>query len=244
MEKNETLYIVVPAYNESKNIINFVKDWYPIVEKYNAGGKSRLLIINDGSKDNTYDLLQHLQAEFPYLQPLSKENSGHGPTLIFGYSYALNQGADYIFQTDSDGQTNPQEFENFWKLRKNYDALFGVRTVREDGKFRAFTERVLCILLKCFFSVNIPDSNAPFRLMTASYLKEFLPKLPSDYNLPNVMLTTFGAYYHKKIKFIKITFKNRQEGVNSINIKKIIKIGIKALGDFKRIKTSIKQMEG
>lgn len=52
------LYIVIPAYNESENIINCVNDWYPIVEGHNEEGKSRLIIINDGSKDNTYNILQ------------------------------------------------------------------------------------------------------------------------------------------------------------------------------------------
>ena len=52
-----TLYIVVPAYNESENIEALIEDWYPVVERYNEKGDSRLVIINDGSKDNTYEML-------------------------------------------------------------------------------------------------------------------------------------------------------------------------------------------
>lgn len=43
----------------------------------------------------------------PLFQPLTKQNEGHEPTVLYGYRYALEHGADYIFQTDSDGQTNP-----------------------------------------------------------------------------------------------------------------------------------------
>jgi len=46
----------------------------------------------------------------------------------------IKSGADWIFQTDSDGQTNPDEFEAFWCRREKYDALFGNRTVRGDGR--------------------------------------------------------------------------------------------------------------
>ena len=105
----DSLYIVVPAYNESDNIEKFVNDWYPVVEAHSGDGNSRLVIINDGSKDDTYEKLLSLAETRPYLVPLTKTNGGHGPTLIYGYRYAIEQGADYIFQTDSDGQTVPSE---------------------------------------------------------------------------------------------------------------------------------------
>ena len=50
---SDVLYIVVPAYNESENIKQLIQDWYPIVEFYNGEGNSRLVIVNDGSTDNT-----------------------------------------------------------------------------------------------------------------------------------------------------------------------------------------------
>ena len=52
------LYIIIPAYNEEKNIKNVIVDWYPIVEKYNGNGKSRLVVIDDGSKDKTYEIMK------------------------------------------------------------------------------------------------------------------------------------------------------------------------------------------
>ena len=232
----DQLYIVVPAYNEAANIENLVKDWYPVVEQHDGGGASRLVVVNDGSKDDTYEILLKLAKDRPMLQPLTKKNGGHGPAVLFGYRYAVEKGADFIFQTDSDGQTNPDEFEAFWDKRYEYDAQFGNRTVRGDGQQRAFVEKSLCRLLKHYFKVTIPDSNAPFRLMTRDYVEEYIQKMPADYNLPNVMLTTFGNYYHRKIRFIPISFRPRQGGVNSINVKKIVKIGRRALKDFRNFR--------
>ncbi|NMA06605.1 MAG: glycosyltransferase family 2 protein [Ruminococcaceae bacterium] len=188
-----SLYIVIPAYNEEANITKTIEDWYPVIESHNSEGNSRLVVVNDGSKDNTYELLLQLAKTRPLLIPLTKKNGGHGSAVIFGYKYALESGASYIFQTDSDGQTDPNEFEGFWKLREQYDAVFGNRNRREDGKSRIFVEKTLCMILRLYFRVRIPDSNAPFRLMNADYLSEYFPKLPSEnYNLPNVMITTFG----------------------------------------------------
>ena len=67
-----------------------------------------------------------------------------------------------------------------------------------------------------------------------------MDRFDADYNLPNIMLTTFFAHYKEKLTFGTITFKPRQAGTNSINIKKIVKIGWKALGDFHNFKKGMK----
>ena len=79
-----SLYVVIPAYNEELNIERCVDDWYSVVEKHNDGGTSRLVIVNDGSKDQTYEKLQKLAADRPLLIPLTKENGGHGSAVLFG----------------------------------------------------------------------------------------------------------------------------------------------------------------
>ena len=233
------LYIVVPAYNEAENIDNLIADWYPIVQKYNGDGESRLVIIDDGSKDNTYELLCKYAQDRPLLQPLTKTNSGHGPTVLYGYRYAIENEADYIFQTDSDGQTKPEEFHQFWDLMGDYDAVLGNRSARQDGESRKFVENTLRFILKIIFGVSVPDANAPFRLMKRELVEKFISKMPEDFNLPNVMFTTYFTYFKEKVQFIKVTFMPRQGGKNSINIKKIIKIGWKALGDFANLKKHI-----
>lgn len=236
-----SLYIVVPAYNESDNIEALIMDWYPVIDSHDAEGMSRLVVVNDGSKDDTYKKLCALAENRPLLTPLDKPNGGHGPTVLYAYRYAIDNNADWIFQTDSDGQTDPAEFEQFWQLRNDYDAIIGSRPDRKDGWSRKLVEKTLLLILRLTFGVSIPDSNAPFRLMKRELVEKHINKMPYDFNLPNVMLTTYFAYFKENIKFIDITFKPRQGGVNSINIKKIIKIGWKAVGDFRQLKKQINE---
>ena len=235
----ETLYIIIPAYNESVNIRQCVEDWYPVVEAHNQNGKSRLVIINDGSKDDTYQILLELAKERPLLLPLTKENGGHGPTVLYGYRYAIENGSDFIFQTDSDGQTTPSEFELFWNKRNEYDAILGNRIVRGDGKQRKFVENVVCILLRLIFGVKVEDANAPYRLMRTQLVAKYIDKLPEDYEIPNIMFTTYFVYNEEKTVFIPITYKPRNGGTTSINLRKFIKIGWKAVGDFRKFKKEI-----
>lgn len=235
----DKLYIIIPAYNEEENIENVINDWYPVVEK--VGGESRLVIINDGSKDNTYEIMQKIKAEkgLTMFEPMTKENGGHGATILFGYHYAIEQGADYIFQTDSDGQTLPDEFWQFWEEREQYDMLIGHRSKRKDGSSRVFVTKTLKVVIKLCFGVTVTDANTPFRVMKVSTLKEYIGLIPKDYNLSNVIISVIYAKRKLKVKYIPITFRQRQGGVNSINIRKIVAIGKQAVKDFKVIGKTI-----
>ena len=226
----DKLYIVIPAYNEEENIQDIIKDWYKIVDK--IGNDSKLVIIDDGSKDSTYSIMKKEAAKRPAFEPLTKQNGGHGATVLYGYNYGIKQGADYIFQTDSDGQTLPEEFWKFWKLRDKYAMVIGHRINRQDGLSRLFVTKVLKVVLQLCFHVTLKDANTPFRLMQAENLKENIKLIPKDYNLSNVLVSVIYGKKKLPVKYLPITFRPRQGGVNSINMKKIIKIGRQAVKDF------------
>jgi glycosyltransferase involved in cell wall biosynthesis len=235
---NEILYIVMPAYNEEANIESVVQQWHPVVEKINNG--SRLLIVNDGSKDKTGEILSSLTEKYPLLIPISKPNSGHGSTLLFAYRKAIEAKADYIFQTDSDGQTNPDEFWTFWKNKNSYDFQIGSRNARQDGFGRIIVTKVLRLLVWSIFGTWVRDANTPFRLMKTERLNPILKIIPEDFFLCNVVISTIAVKWGERCQWYPITFKPRQGGINSINFKRIFKIGIKAMGDFRMINRKIK----
>lgn len=231
----DKLYIVIPAYNEEANIEKVIKEWYPVVERYHGDGDSRLVVIDDGSKDKTYEIMCHMQEGRPLLCPVTKPNAGHGATVLFGYQYALEHGADYVFQTDSDGQTLPEEFYQFWPLREQYAMIIGYRNKRQDGFSRILVTKTLKMVIWLCFHVSVTDANTPFRLMEARALRENIQWIPEGFNLSNVLLSVIYAKKKQLVKYIPITFRPRQGGKNSINLPKIIKIGRDALRDFIRL---------
>lgn len=235
--KCDNLYIVMPAYNEESNIEAVIEQWYPVVEK--IGGESRLLVINDGSKDSTYAKIRECEKGRPRLLGIDKKNEGHGATILYGYKMAIQKGADYIFQTDSDGQTLPEEFWNLWNDRKQCGLLIGHRKGRQDGFSRVFVTKVLKYVLFLTFKVMVKDANTPYRLMKASQLKEVLKKIPEGFNLSNVLMTVIYKKDNLGVKYYPITFRPRQGGKNSINMKRIIGIGKKAWLDFRKLNRRI-----
>lgn len=231
----------MPAYNEAENIEETIKQWYPIVEKLSMDGvDSKLCIANDGSKDKTYEIMKGLQTKYSLFEPIDKSNSGHGATVLYLYRHAIANGANYIFQTDSDGQTNPDEFWQMWDNREKYDFQIGHRLGRQDGGSRVFVTKTLRLVVWLMFHEWVTDANTPFRLMRADKLQPIMDVIPQDYFLCNVAISAIAVKWNYKIGWYKITFKPRQGGVNSINMKRIFKIGWKALGDFMKINHSLK----
>ena len=233
------IYFVMPAYNEAENIEETIKQWYPVVEK--CGKDCRLVIANDGSKDDTFSKMLSLKSTYPQFEPLDKPNSGHGATVLYLYRYALEHGADYIFQTDSDGQTNPDEFWQMFENREKYDFQIGHRLGRQDGASRVFVTKTLRFVVWLMFHEWVIDANTPFRLMEKDKLKAIMDVIPQDYGLCNVAISAIAVKWKYRIGWYRITFRPRQGGVNSINMKRIFKIGWKAIGDFRRINSNLKK---
>lgn len=239
----ESVYIVMPAYNEEANIEEVIQQWHPICEKIVAeGNDAKLVIANDGSKDKTFAIMQKLQAKYPLFKPLDKENSGHGSTVLYLYRYAINNKADLIFQTDSDGQTLPEEFWQMWENRHEYNFQIGTRGGRQDGASRVFVTKTLRFVVWFMFHVWVKDANTPFRLMNTKRLEAILVYIPQDFFLANVAVSAIAVKKNEKIAWYPITFRPRQGGVNSINMRRIFKIGIKALSDFGAINAKIRSI--
>jgi len=225
----DTLYIVMPAYNEAANISRTIGKWHPLLEL--GSEDSRLVIFNDGSRDDTLAVCRSLVAAYPRLTVIDKPNSGHGPTCLTAYAYALEHGADYIFQTDSDDQTEPDEMRALWAARHDYDIQIGLRKNRRDGFSRIIVSKVLKGVLLLIFKVRIPDANTPFRLISRPALQNYLALIPPNFFLANVLMSALAVRRNDQIRWQPITFRPRTAGVNSINLKKIFRIGLRALSD-------------
>ena len=221
------LLIVMPVYNEEESLGKVVDEWSPVLEKT----RGHLLLINDGSKDDTIEVVKRKAQQYPWLKYIDRANKGHGPTILEGYHYAIDHHYKWVFQTDSDGQTRPAEFLPFWDQRAQHPFLFGRRGHRGDGKGREIISLVLRTLIKLIFGVWLRDANVPFRLMNTEKLMPLLKKIPPDFFLANSLLSVIIAKKYP-IKWFDITFEIRKGGIASIRWGRFVTVGIKAMKDF------------
>lgn len=226
--------IVMPAYNEQAALAELVAEWHPIVTEY-AG---ELVLINDGSRDQTLAVARGLQATYPRLTVIDKPNSGHGDTCRQTYQWAVESGKEWIFQTDSDRQTLPQEFGKLWRERQNHDFIFGRRGMRGDGWMRMLISRVLRLVIWLTLHEWVPDANVPFRLMKADKLATVLPLISPQMFLGNAFLTVL-LQKKFKIHWVPISFVNRQSGVPSVALGRFCKIGWRVAGEFWQLRKKI-----
>tara|TARA_B100000029_G_scaffold510136_1_gene600952 strand:- start:669 stop:1370 length:702 start_codon:yes stop_codon:yes gene_type:complete len=186
MKNKLELALVIPVFNEEEIIKTVIKKWLETTKKIN----SKIIIINDGSIDKTKEIIKSIITKRIIL--INKKNSGHGPTVTYGYKAALKLKPKYVFQVDSDDQFHSSDFAYFWKNRKNYDFIIGHRFVRNDPLHRLIITRVLKLINLVFFGVYVKDINVPFRLIGFNVLKESMKVITSQNNVPNIFLSLFA----------------------------------------------------
>ena len=214
----KNLAIIIPVYNEEKNISKLLSDWLRIVPKYHKKNY-KFIIINDGSIDKTHNKIKKIKSKYIYY--IRQKNIGHGSTCIKGYKLAIKKNFDTILQIDSDDQCDPKYFKLFLKEIKKNDIVFGYRMHREDGYFRKIFSHVLSLLIFLKTAVYIKDSNVPYRMIKKPVLEKVINNIPKKIILKNVYL----SYLIKKnysIRWVNINFKKRKFGKSKYSLLNMI----------------------
>ena len=229
------LAVVMPIYNEDQNIEAVLREWN--AELGRLAIPFCFLVVNDGSTDRTAEILRTLAVESDRVIPINKTNSGHGRTCRVGYDLAARSAAEWVLQVDSDGQCDAQYFGAFWEARENADCVFGVRTSRGDGLIRHLISVVCTMSVRLLTGARVRDANVPYRLMRRALLARALARIPADFDVHNVALAvaldrTPGVRW----RFIPIRFRARRVGENSIDVRKIARLGTRMLQELRRIR--------
>lgn len=231
------LAIVMPAYNESACMADVVKIWSDLLDTEFAGENTRLIVVNDGSKDDTGKILDSLKPQYPKLEVVHQVNGGHGNAVVHAYQKAVELEAEYIFQTDSDDQFIPEDVKKLWEKRSQSDFILGYRQVRHDDIFRLLITRILRYSMFIVYGTFIMDSNIPFRLIKGTFLKKLLLQLPNPVPFaPNIFLAIMAKKSGQALFNIPIVHKERTTGEVSIQKMKLLKVcwqSFKELLDFK-----------
>ena len=113
-----------------------------------------LPVYNDGSKDNTAQILKSLSEKYPRLKYKNKENSGHGPTILQGYRENCKS-YNWIFQIDSDNEMGTEGFNSLWTNRENYNFLIGIRNKRIQYLSRNIISYISRLTIKYFTVLTV-----------------------------------------------------------------------------------------
>lgn len=213
--------VIVPAFNEEANILK-------TINKIKEVNDVDILIINDGSSDNT-SILARSTADINVLDLPC--NLGIGGAVQTGYKFADRNNYDIAIQIDGDGQHNPQFINQLLieLIEKNYDIVIGSRFIDKTGFQSTFARRIgikyFYYLIRLLTGLKITDPTSGFRCCNKKAIKYFANYYPTDYPEPESIV--FANRIGMKVTEVPVVMDSREGGVSSIHSYKSIYYMIK-----------------
>ena len=165
-DKNST-YVVLPAYNEATRI-------QPVIDAIARKGYN-IVIVNDGSSDNTLDVILETKRKYPNQVHIYSLiiNRGVGVATQTGFDAVLKYDPKYVVSMDSDGQHSADDLDNVIRplVTGEAQAVIGVRPLKDMPFTRNFANSVMNLLTRIFYNVSVSDSQTGFRAITSDALK-------------------------------------------------------------------------
>jgi glycosyltransferase involved in cell wall biosynthesis len=159
------LSIFFPAYNDSGTIASLVITALRTARTLTPDHE--VIVVNDGSKDGTADILDELARLYPQVRVVHHEkNRGYGGALRTGFATATRE---LVFYTDGDAQYDPAEMEVLWRrFDDTVDLVNGYKISRSDPLHRIIIGRVYHHSVKLLFGLTVRDVDCDFRMMRRS----------------------------------------------------------------------------
>ena len=214
---NEKILIIIPAYNEEKSILRV----YQGILDYNKnnGTNYDVIVINDGSIDNTKQICQ--ENSIPVINLV--QNLGIGGAVQTGYKYAYENNYDYAIQYDGDGQHEISCVRDILKPLQNNEADLCVSSrfiYKNSSEFKSSAARrmgikIISNLIKITTGKRIYDVTSGFRASNKKIINYFAHVYPLEYPEPvtNAELLKKGI----KVKEVPVKMHEREAGMSSIH---------------------------
>jgi len=178
MRKENILYVVIPCYNEEEVLEETTKQMkvkmQKLIKDKKISSKSKVMYVNDGSKDKTWELIKKISEKEPLFTGITlSRNRGHQNALLGGLMTAKNY-ADIIISMDADLQDDINAIDGMIeKYHEGCDVVYGVRSARKtDTWFKKTTAEGFYKVMK-FLGVDIVYNHADYRLTSKRVLEEF-----------------------------------------------------------------------
>ncbi len=161
------LSVVVPCFNEERNIARVVHQAAAVGRE--SCQEVEILVVDDGSTDDTARVLDALRADVPELTVVRHaRNRGYGAAVRSGLDRAA---LDYVFLTDGDGQFDLEELPEAIRMLSEHDVVAGYRASRQDGLWRALLGRGWTAIVNGFLGLRVRDANCAFKLVPHSLVR-------------------------------------------------------------------------
>ena len=223
MERKEILYIVVPCYNEETVLPETMKRLKEkitnLISTKKISSKSKILFVNDGSTDNTWNIIKNISNKDKQITGISlSRNFGHQAAVTAGLKYTTG---DAVAIMDSDLQDPPEVIEEMITLWENgNDVIYAKRKLRKgETPFKLFTAKMFYKVLNGLSDVEIPKDTGDFRLVDRKVI-DVINQMPEH----NKFLRGLFSWVGYKQAAFEYERKERFAGETKYPLKKMLKL--------------------
>jgi len=218
----ELLSVVIPARDEEECIASTVKHLHSELRQHDV--PHEIVVVDDGSTDGTWNVLQQLKLCVPNLAPTQNTAShGFGRAIIWGLDRAHGDGVVIVMADESD---DVRDVVRYWNvLNEGYDCVFGSRfvpggAVADYPRLKLFLNRIANKFLQLFFRVEHNDLTNAFKAYRKTTIDGCRPLFAAHFNL-TVEIPLKAVVRGYTWKALPITWRNRRTGATKFKIKEM-----------------------
>jgi dolichol-phosphate mannosyltransferase len=213
---------VLPTYNEAPNVEAFVRAVLP--QLASAASEYHVLVVDDSSPDGTGEIADRLAAELPQVEVLHRtRKEGLGRAYLAGFRYALDAGAEFVLEMDSDFSHDPQDLPRLLEAAQHADLVLGSRYVRgggvtDWGLTRRLISRGGSSYARHVLGIPVRDLTGGFKCFRRAVLEKLdLGSIHADGYGFQIELTYWAIKEGFRVVEVPIRFRDRQAGVSKMS---------------------------
>jgi dolichol-phosphate mannosyltransferase len=215
--------VVMPARDEEESLPSTVREIYSTFVA--AQVPHEIVVVDDGSKDGTWNVLQSLRAEIPTLAPFqNKGPHGFGRAIIFGLNHMKG---DAVAIMMADASDSPEDAVKYWKILNDegYECAFGSRFIKggrvvDYPRVKLFVNRLANLFIKLLFRIPLNDTTNAFKAYRRTVIDGCRPLMAPHFNLTvEIPLKAIVRGYSWAVT--PISWQNRKYGVAKLKIKEM-----------------------
>ena len=217
-------WLILPTYNEAENVQAIVAAAAKVLADAAPAG-FRILIVDDGSPDGTGELADRMAAEHDWLEVLHRtEKNGIGPAYLAGFRHALDRGAGYVMEMDSDFSHDPADLARLLQaVYDGADLALGSRYVpgggvREWGLLRRFVSEGGSTYARVVLGLRVRDLTGGFKCFRREVLEAIhFDGVRSQGYAFQVELTYRAVQAGFRVVEVPIMFRDREQGTSKMS---------------------------
>ncbi len=215
-------WLILPTFDEAENIEPVVRAALAVLQRA-APGAHRILIVDDGSPDGTGTIADRLAGELPAVEVLHRtEREGLGPAYLAGFARALDGGASFVLEMDSDFSHDPNDLARLLAAARDADLVLGSRYVAgggvtDWGLVRRIVSRGGSWYSQIVLGLRVRDLTGGFKCFRREVLEAIdLPTIRARGYAFQVELTNRAVHKGFRVVELPIVFRDRQHGTSKM----------------------------